>query len=237
MSAARLVAAALGGIALGAVLRRTSVRTGVTDAEAFGSLPGDAILPHPMVEWTRGVTVDAAAGDVWPWLVQQGYYRAGWYTPERVDRILNAVLFRTTLPSRPGDRIIPDHQALAVGDVIADGPDHGAYFRVLEVEPERAIVYQSIRHPWRPSPVDAEDPASLERTERRLRDEGIYLEFTWSFVLRPVTGNRTRLLVRTRANYSPAVTGLIVPLLGLFDAAYGSATLRSIARRAEAARG
>jgi hypothetical protein len=72
----------LAGFALASVVRRLSVRTGVSNEEAFGSLPGDDIIPHPMVEWTRGITVHTTAERVWPWLVKMGYGRGGWYTPE-----------------------------------------------------------------------------------------------------------------------------------------------------------
>lgn len=74
---------------LGAAVRRRSVRTGVSDAEAYGSLPGDEIIRHPMVEWTRGVTVRTTPERVWPWLAQMGYGRGGWYTPEWVDLFAN----------------------------------------------------------------------------------------------------------------------------------------------------
>jgi hypothetical protein len=77
----RVSAAAIGGMfggwLLSAVARRVSTRTGVSDAEAYGSLPGDDLIAHPMVEWTRGITMRATAERVWPWLVQMGYGRGG----------------------------------------------------------------------------------------------------------------------------------------------------------------
>ena len=45
---------------------------------------------------------------------------------------------------------------------------------------------------------------------------------------------RTRLLIRTRGNYAPRLLGLVMPVLGLYDASYGVAQLRAIARRAQA---
>lgn len=69
------IGAMLGGWLIGAVARRLSSRTGVSDAEAYGSLPGDDLIAHPMVEWTRGITVRTTAERVWPWLVQMGYGR------------------------------------------------------------------------------------------------------------------------------------------------------------------
>lgn len=230
-TAARLAALALAM----AVLRRVSRRTGVTDAEAEAVLPGDDVIPCAAVQWTRGVAVAAPPVAVWPWLVQQGYDRAGWYTPRWVDRVVNPLLFRTKSERRTDDRILPEYQHLAAGDIVADGPDHGAYFRVLHLRPESSIVYHSIRHPWRPSPVDPADPQSLADTEEGIRRRCIYLDFTWTFVVRPTDEGRSRLLIRTRANYSPRAIGVVVPLLGLFDASYGVAALRAIGRRAEAA--
>jgi hypothetical protein len=223
------------GWALGSAVRRLSQRTGVTDAEAFGSLPGDEVIAHPMVEWTRGVTVHAPPERIWPWLVQMGYGRAGWYTPAWVDRILEPSLFQLQTPSpRSSERLLPQFQSLAVGDLIADGPEYRSYWRVLAMAPQRAIVYRSIRHPWRPHPFDPADPAAVGRVEAELVAGGVYLDCTWSFVLRPVGAERTRLLVRTRGTYAPWLLGWVLPVLGLFDATYGIAMLRAIARRAQA---
>ena len=217
--------------------RSTGCRSepGVTDAEAFGALPGDDVIPHPMVEWTRGVTVQAAPEWIWPWLVQMGYGRAGWYTPAWVDQILEPSLFGLRTPSpRSPERLLAEFQSLRVGDLIADGPEYRSYWRVLAVEPHRAIVYRSVRHPWRPHPFDPSDPGAVGRVEAELITGGVYLDCTWTFALRPVGADRTRLLVRTRGNYAPWLLGLAMPAFGLYDATYGVAMLRAIARRAEA---
>ena len=81
----RVGAGALGAgaaLAASAVLRRAANHTGATAAEARAAMAGDDLVPHPMVEWTRGSTIDAAPHEIWPWLVQMGYGRAGWYTSE-----------------------------------------------------------------------------------------------------------------------------------------------------------
>jgi hypothetical protein len=222
------------GWMLGAGLRRISVRTGVSDEEAMGPLPGDEVITHPMVEWTRGVTVHAAAERVWPWLAQMGYGRGGWYTPEWVDLFANRWVFgtRRRFPASAG-RVLPEYQHVAVGDLICDGPDYASYFRVLRVDPQHALVYRSIRHPRRGSPIDISDPLSPQRVEQQLREAGTYIDFTWALVLSQYPGQGTRLLARTRANYSPRALGLLLLPLGLFDATYGVAMLRAIARRAE----
>jgi hypothetical protein len=234
VSAAATACWALAGWGLGAWVRRVSVRTGVSDEEAFGSLPGDEFIVHPMVEWTRGVTVRAAAERVWPWLVQMGYGRGGWYTPELVDLFANRWVFGVRQPfPASANRLLPEHQHVAVGDLICDGPDYASYFRVLRVDPQHALVYRSIRHPRRGSPIDITDPASPQRVEQQLREAGTYIDFTWALVLIERPGHGTRLLVRTRANYSPRAVRFLALPGGLVDATYGVAMLRAIARRAE----
>ena len=231
-------AASVGGVLAGWLLaggvRRFSVRTGVSDGEAFGSLPGDEIIPHPMIEWTRGVTVQAEPDLVGPWLAQMGYGRGGWYTPEWVDLFANRWVFGQKRPfPSSANQLLPEHQQVAVGDLICDGPDYASYFRVERVDPPHALVYRSIRHPRRGSKIDITDPASPSRVEQRLRESGNYLDFTWTLVLNRLDGHRSRLLVRTRGNYGPHTSALLFTPLGLVDATYGVAMLRAIARRAE----
>jgi hypothetical protein len=79
------VAAALGA---GIVARRVSARTGATAAEAIADRPGDDIIPKPTTVWNRGTTIAARPDEIWPWLVQMGYGRAGFYVPEWIDRLV-----------------------------------------------------------------------------------------------------------------------------------------------------
>jgi len=92
-----------------------------------------------------------------------GYGRGGWYTPEWADLFANRVFgIRHPFPASAG-RLLPEYQHVAVGDLICDGPDYASYFRVLRVDPQHALVYRSIRHPRRGSPIDITDPASRVR--------------------------------------------------------------------------
>lgn len=210
-----------------AVLYRFSWRSGARNTEVFGPLPGDEVIPHPMVEWTRATTIHATRARVWPWLVQMGYGRAGWYTNERVDQLIWGV------STHPADRILPECQHLEVGDVIADGPDYAAYFHVRVVDHERAIVYHSVRHPRTGHPVDPTDRTALEALERRLVDGGVYLDFSWAFILSPDGPDATRLVIRTRARYAPSWIGLMRVPLGYVDLFHAHTILRAIRNRAE----
>ena len=208
-------------------LHRLSRQSGVTNEEAHGPLPGDDVIPHPMLEWTRGITIRRSPAQVWPWLVQMGYHRGGWYTSEWVDRFIWRV------DGRNVDRILDEYQILSVGDVVPDGPEYAAYFWVRAVESERTIVYSSIRHPYRGHPVNPAHREDLLRLEKRLLEGGRYLDFSWTFVLQPRGPQSTQLLLRTRANYAPkALRAATIPL-GLIDVYFAHSLLRGVKRRAE----
>lgn len=219
-------AARLGGVCASlSVLRRLSRRSGATDEEFFGSLPGDDVLAHPMVEWTRATTVEATPEQIWPWLVQMGYGRGGWYTSQRFDRIVWRIENKST------DEILPEWQRLEVGDIVPDGPDYAAFFRVVEIIDGEAIVYRSIRHPFRGHPIDPSKPGDADRVEQHLEALGVYLDFSWAFVLVPIDRFGTRLIIRTRANVEPRWTRFAEMPLGLVDLYHVSTMFRGIARR------
>jgi hypothetical protein len=100
--------------------------------------PGDDLVPHPDVVMDTAFTVPAPPRKVWPWVVQLGKRRAGWYLPRRVERFVP--------PGRRALRRIDQRwQSLAVGDVIPDYGGPAATFRVAQLEPERHLVHTSTR--------------------------------------------------------------------------------------------
>lgn len=206
-------------------IRRFSRRSGVTDREFSARLPGDDVIPDPMVEWTRATTVNAPPEAVWPWLVQMGFGRGGWYTSERFDRLV------WRIENKSADVILPEWQQLSAGDIVPDGPGYAAYFHVIDVEEEEAIVYRSIRHPYRGHPVDAADDEELLRLERTLKEGRTYLDFSWAWVLYPQGSTATRLLVRTRATIKPSWAKLIELPLGLVDLFHVATMFHGIKRR------
>src|SRR4051812_21258739 len=80
-------------------------RTWGVDAETSAKpLAGDDLVPTPSAIETRTLTIDAPPDAVWPWLVQMGYGRAGWYSYDTMDNRGKSV-----------ERIVPDWQSIAVG--------------------------------------------------------------------------------------------------------------------------
>jgi hypothetical protein len=94
--------------AVSPIVRPWHMRWGATDAEVAGPMPGDEVVPRAQFNATRSITIDAPPEQVWPWIVQLGYGRGGFYTYDQVDN--------AGKPS--ADRIIDEFQDLKVGDLI-----------------------------------------------------------------------------------------------------------------------
>ncbi len=103
------------------------MRWGATDAEIVQSMPGDDLIPGAG-QATRAISIAAGPADVWPWLVQLGYGKAGWYSYDWIDNDFK--------PS--ADRIVPEHQLLEVGDKILMMPGMG--FAVQSIDVPNSIV-------------------------------------------------------------------------------------------------
>jgi hypothetical protein len=104
---------------------------GATTAEAAAPMAGDEIVRHPFFNATRAITIHAAPRHVWPWLVQIGSGRAGWYSFDRVDN--GGVPSSTT--------VVPALQHLAVGDLVPMVPGESIGPRVKALTPERSMLW------------------------------------------------------------------------------------------------
>ena len=114
---------------------------GTEGIDQHQELPGDDVIPWADEELTHAITINVPRQQVWPWIVQMGVKRGGWYTPGWVDRYL----WRVNNVSI--DHVDPSLQTLKPDDVILDGPVGTAEFRVVEVRPDEALVLHSRRHP------------------------------------------------------------------------------------------
>ena len=116
--------------------RPAMLRWGTEGTEAVEPLPGDGLEPRPVFQSTRAITIDAPPDRVWPWIVQMGIYRAGFYTHDRVERALFQA--RYVEGKHSATRIHPELQDLKVGDKVPYGG--GVYAMVSELEPNRHLV-------------------------------------------------------------------------------------------------
>ncbi len=183
---------------------------GVDPAEQTVSLPGDELVPEGTNLLTRGITIGAPPEAVWPWLVQMGYGRAGWYSYDRLD-----------MKGLSADRILPELQGLKVGDQLPTHDDGG--FEVRQLDPSRALVVYldtGLVDGWEKKPevsISAKDTPGLAASGGFLGAASPQeFKVSWAFVLEPAGPGRTRLIERTRGWFgkgNPA-TKMLMPMLG-----------------------
>jgi hypothetical protein len=139
--ARRLGIGALGAAATEAALVDLGRTHGSTPDERIMTIAGDELVPDPVVVTNHAITIDAPPQYVWPWVIQIGWSRAGWYTARWVDRLL----FPANAPS--ANEIVAELQDLKVGDFVPDGaPETKTGFIVEQLIPERALVLRSTSH-------------------------------------------------------------------------------------------
>ncbi|MGO8685213.1 MAG: hypothetical protein ACLQUT_11630 [Thermoleophilia bacterium] len=114
MNRQRRTAAGAAAAAAAAGLWRLGRRSGVTQVELARSLPGDELVPAAAFVADRATVLPAPAAAVWPWIVQLGKERAGWYLPARLERLI------WKRDKRGLRQIRADLQDLSVGDRVAD---------------------------------------------------------------------------------------------------------------------
>ncbi|MBX2997018.1 MAG: hypothetical protein KF893_00800 [Caldilineaceae bacterium] len=156
-------------------------RWGATDDEVNRTLPGDDLLPNAQINVTHAVTIEATPAEIWPWLVQLGQGRGGFYSYDWIENAMG-------LDIHTAPHILPEHQDLKVGDIIPLAPD-GFGVPVAILEPERALVlHGDTRTPGKNAP-----PVKA----------GEFLATSWGFYLFPQTDGATRLVERWRTDWTP----------------------------------
>ena len=194
------------------LLGSLSRRLGTPESrEEMRALPGDTFLPDAVAQITHGITIAATPEAIWPWLVQMGCRRGGFYGIDALDNDL----------ARSAREVHPELQDLAVGDVLPATPAGEDGFEVLALEPRRALVLGGL--------YDAD--AKKQRAFVAARPEH-YWHATWAFVLEALDAGSTRLHVRGRAAFPEAGrfhAEWIRPVHNLMQ----SAQLRHLAARVE----
>jgi hypothetical protein len=214
----RAVAGAAGAFALyAAVLRPHLQWLGTSDEERTATYPGDDLIPNGRRYGAMATTIAAPPERVWPWLMQMGCDRAGFYSFDRLDN-----------GGRPSaEHLYSQWQDLQEGDRIASAPDASRWFDVALLAPQRALVLRA----------SFTVPAA-----RNFDPDGgsprAYSDSTWGFFLQPTVDGHTRLVVTGMACGEPH--GLIaVGNWLLWDPAHWVMQLRQFAglrRRAESLR-
>jgi hypothetical protein len=185
-------------------------RWGATDEEVRGSMPGDEIVPEASFNATRAISIDAPPEMVWPWIVQMGYRRAGFYTYALLD---NAGY-------ESADRIVDRYQAPKAGDWIpmSKKVNETTAFKVKAFEINEWLLWEKpdSTWAWKLIPLDGGRTRLISRLKQHYAWEKpgmafftlVLLEFgDFPMMRRVLKGIKVR-AERMSARQAPAATGV-----------------------------
>ena len=175
------------------IVRPILARWNATDDEVLGPQPGDDLVRRPLLQTTQSILIQAPAEKVWPWLVQIGYGRGGFYSYDQLERAAGLKDLQSAM------HINPELQKLQVGDSLPISPVTPMTVEVLK--PNRALVLHILMSPFTARPLPANNPPEP------------WMDWSWAFLITPLNDYACRLTSRVRAIYSPYF--LLWPLMAL----------------------
>ena len=155
---------------------------GAKPEETSRALPGDELLPNPQYDATHAVTIYAPVERVWPWIVQMGTGRAGFYSYDAIENAMG-------LDIHSSAEIRPELQTLKAGDIFPLGPNNFGP-KVAILEPNRVMVLHG-------------DSRIDQNPSMPAMKAGDYLAVLWTFFVEPIDAQTTRLIERFRLDYTP----------------------------------
>ncbi len=192
-------------------------RWGATEEEHLIKLPGDDLVNgvNP-AGYTHAITINAPASRIWPWLVQIGQDKGGYYSYELLENIAGCKI-------KNADRIIPEFQTLAVGDKVLMHPEAGYPYIVAAIEPYRALVLHITMNTRSNEPFDTTEGFPEK-----------FLNQSWAFVLEESDDGTTRLISRSRNEWNRSFgTNLGFRFIGSIAIIMDRRMLLGIKQRAE----
>ena len=133
-------------------------------------LPGDEILPDATIIETHETALMVPTDAIWPWLVQMGYGRGGFYTFDLLERFAGVGIANA-------NAINPDWQDLSEGDRVHLTEEVSLV--VARLDPDSCLVLSS----------DGDNTQA---------ETGMSFDFSWAFVLASTGSDSCRLIVRER---------------------------------------
>jgi hypothetical protein len=159
-----VTAAVVVAVVFFSLYRPWHLKWGATSEDLARTMPGDQIVHRPIFNATRVVTINARPEDIWPWIVQIGFGRAGWYSIDLFDN----------LGRHSSERVLPEFQRIAVGDLVPLGPGEGSGMFVKEFVINQSVLW------W----------------------TGKDGQTTWAWGLYPTSAETTRLVTRVRTPFA-----------------------------------
>ena len=162
---------------------------GATDQEVKQSMPGDQLDPTPEFFATRALTISGTPEEIWPWLLQMGYGRAGYYGYDILENL------GSPRGISSADRILPEFQQFKVGDEVPiSSVAHMVFFAI---EPHKYLIWTGTNHQgsfiWALDSVDESHTRLVSRirwsfhwTEPRMLALDLFTEFTDHLAVREI---------------------------------------------------
>lgn len=148
-------------------VRPYHLRWGATGEEVQRSMPGDELVSNPNYLATRAITIEGTPEAIWPWLIQMGYKRAGFYGYDLIENLGSPRGFQSA------QHIVPELQNPQVGDTVPISPAGGLTFSAIE--PNRYLVWRGGTgwggYTWALYPIDARHTRLVSRAR---------FSYTWS---------------------------------------------------------
>ncbi len=172
------------------LLRDYRIRWGITEEEANANLPGDELVRNPKLRMTWGITINAPIEDVWPWVVQMGQGRGGFYTYQFLENIAGCRIINA-------DRILPEHQKIPLEVGVYLAPDMS-----MNVALHEEGHYFFLHSYMDMATMEVVDPQEDSIPEK-------FMIIGWGFYLQKIGENQTRFLSRWLTDYDPALINKI----------------------------
>lgn len=184
-----LVGAAIGApllaLAYARWVRPWHLRWGLSPGEEALPLPGDELVPSAKVVASHAIVIEASPDRIWPWLVQMGQGRGGFYSYTWLENLIGCAM-------KNARELVPEWQDLHVGDPVWLHPG-ASPMEVRILERNRSLVFYSGSN------------AFADFGDRFVRHSDPHFASSWAFVLLPLEPERTRLVVRNRSTYGDSV--------------------------------
>jgi hypothetical protein len=162
-------------------LREQYNRWGASHEEWLATMPGDELVPDPVLLSTRAVTIEAPPEAVWPWLAQIGQGRGGLYSYDALENLVG-------LDIHSLDTLLPEDQRVSQGDLVRLGKPGSPCFSVVSVDADRSLVLVSA------------DPVTEQPVPTPVTDG---MGATWQWLVRPIRGGAATRLVSRQRNAHP----------------------------------
>ncbi len=179
------ISAPLLALAYARWVRPWHLRWGLAPGEEAQPLPGDELIASPKVIASHAISIQASPDRIWPWLVQMGQGRGGFYSYTWLENLIGCAM-------KNADDLVLEWQNLRVGDPVWLHPGTSP-MEVRILERNRALVFYSGAN------------AFSDYGDRFVRHSDPKFASSWAFVLQPLEQGITRLVVRNRSTYGESL--------------------------------